>query len=325
MCHFELFFQARKNSVSYCKSPSTKNDALVSQTEFKPRDDSESEPEFEVLSAFQCQSPSTVDPVRLQAEEGVCLVQNLQDNSKVLKDREDPGSIRQNDCNCAASDGLMIISNHFCPNESSGFVGGISAEDSLSSECIQGNDPSSDISSHTADAWQELPQLSESGSLSFPIESKSLEDDNDVEPIPEEDLSGDFVSLVHEPSGVMGESRSSVFSFDSDLFNQTDLDEDANEEEEHSGVAAACSGDNEDRDAEADKNDNVVTTVGTCDASPMFLDVPTLFVLLGVTTALGFFIGYGKIDFYVTEGQVQNTVRLHWLLFYPYSSQKKNP
>lgn len=289
----KIDIQARKNSVSYCKSPSTKNDALVSQTEFKPRDDSESEPEFEVLSAFQCQSPSTVDPVRLQAEEGVCLVQNLQDNSKVLKDREDPGLIRQNDCNCAASDGLMIISNHFCPNESSGFVGGISAEDSLSSECIQGNDPSSDISSHTADAWQELPQLSESGSLSFPIESKSLEDDNDVEPIPEEDLSGDFVSLVHEPSGVMGESRSSVFSFDSDLFNQTDLDEDANEEEEHSGVAAACSGDNEDRDAKADKNDNVVTTVGTCDASPMFLDVPTLFVLLGVTTALGFFIGYG--------------------------------
>lgn len=46
-----------------------------------------------------------------------------------------------------------------------------------------------------------------------------MEDDNDVELILEEDFSGDFVSLVYEFFGVMGEFRFSVFFFDSDLFN----------------------------------------------------------------------------------------------------------
>lgn len=80
------------------------------------------------------------------------------------------------------------------------------------------------------------------------------------------------------------------------------MDEDVNEEEEYFGVVVVCSGDNEDRDAEVDKNDNVVIIVGICDVSFMFLDVLILFVFFGVIIVFGFFIGYGKIDFYVIEG-----------------------
>lgn len=298
---FIFSFQARENSVSYSKLPSAEDCALVSQTEVLLQEDSESEPEFEVLSGFQCHSSPSVDEESHLAEEDAGDHVNDVHKSSEVNDCEvgtDPGLIQEGGCQCAADDGIMIISNHLFADERSGSSGNICAVDSIGSECDQGNSASSNISLVLVDGWRELPQLSESGSLSFPTESSNSEDDNDIEPIPEEDTSQDFVDLGHDPCEVIAESRSTMFSSDSDLFNQRDVDEDVDDEEEQSCITEACRDDEKTKGQNADESVDHITDVASRDSSSIFLGVPTLFVFLGVTTALGFSIGYGKHYFF---------------------------
>ena len=288
--------------MCYSKSPSTRDEVVLSPSEMPARDDSEGEAEFEVLSGFQCHPPPVADQESQAAEDAEVDGNNLLGNGANLE--ADAGGkpvlSRQNSCHCAADDGIMIISNHFCSNKNADAVDGEAVDDSLASECDQEDLLSSNVSLDTADGWRELPQLSESGAFSFPSDSNSLEDGNDIEPIPEEDVSQDFVDLSHKSREEMVESRCSVFSFDSDLFNQDNIDEDTDNEEEHCDITEAIE-DVNDRDQDAEKVEETgdqATAVGSSDGSSIYVDVPTLFVLLGVTTALGFSIGYGKILIY---------------------------
>lgn len=285
--------------MCYSKSPSTRDEVVVSPSEVPARDDSEGEAEFEVLTGFQCHPPPVADEESQAAEDAEVDSDNLLGNGANLEADAggEPVLSQQNSCHCAADDGIMIISNHFCSNKNADAVDGEAVDDSLASECDQEDPLSSNVSLDTADGWRELPQLSESGAFSFPSDSNSLEDDNDIEPIPEEDVSQDIVDLSHESREEMVESRCSVFSFDSDLFNQDNIDEDTDNEEEHCDITEAIEdGNDRDQDAEiVEETGNQGTAVGSSDGSFIYVDVPTLFVLLGVTTALGFSIGYGKI------------------------------
>lgn len=287
--------------MSYSKSPSTRDEVLVPPSEEVPaKDDSDGEAEFEVLSGFHCQPPPEADLESTQETDSVRFEIDELHTNRDNRDGEAEDEIvpiQQSSCQCAADDGIMIISNHFCLNEEADSAGGITVDEPLTSECDhtedQENLPSSDISS--LDGWRELPLLSESGSFSFPSVSNSSEEDNDFEPIPEEDISQDFVDLSHEadPFEEMMESGCSVFSFDSDLFNPSDPDEDVDNEEEHSDIADVSKVSDADQDIEKEveiKEQSVVSK----DGSSFYVDVSTLFVLLGVTTALGFSIGYGK-------------------------------
>ena len=283
--------------MCYSKSSPTGDEVVVLPSEAPARDDSEGEAEFEVLSGFHCHPPPAADQENQAAEEAEVDSDDLLGNGENLEaDAEgEPVLSRQNSCHCAADDGIMIISNHFCLNKNADDVGD-EAVDSLASECDQEDLLSSNVSLDTVDGWRELPQLSESGAFSFPSDSNSLEDDNDIERIPEEDVSQDFVDLSRESREEMVESRCSVFSFDSDLFNPDNEDEEIDNEEEHSDITEAIE-DGNDRGQDAEKvaeTEDQATAVGSSDGSSIYVDVPTLFVLLGVTTALGFSIGYGK-------------------------------
>ena len=288
--------------MCYSKSPSARDENIVvSPSEAPARDDSEGEAEFEVLSGFQCHPPPE-EGQESQAAEGaeVDSCDNLHGNSGNLEAEAEDELSQQNSCHCAADDGIMIISNHFCLNNNADTVGDDVVDDSLASECDHENLLSSNVSLDTADGWGELPQLSESGTFSFPSGSNSSKDDNGIEPIPEEDVSQGFVDLSHESREELVESRCSVFSFDSDLFDQDSVDEDIDNEEEDSDIAAAIEDGNVgDQDAEkVEETEDHATAVDSNDSSSIYVDVPTLFVLLGVTTALGFSIGYGKILIY---------------------------
>lgn len=294
---FIFSLQARKDSVLYSKSHLGEDCALVSQSEVLSLEDGESEPEFEVLSGFQCHSPPSEDEESPHCKDDTGDHVNDVHKSSEADDCElgtDPGSIQEDGCQCAADDGIMIISNHFCANERGDSQGDICAVNAIGSEHDHGNSASSNISLVPVDGWQELPQLSESGSLSFPTESSNSEDDNDIEPIPEEDTSQDFVDLGRDPCEAIAESRSSMFSFDSDIFNQSYVDEDIDGEEEQSCITEASIYDEKTDGPNADESVDHVTNVASGDSSSILLDVPTLFVFLGVTTALGFSIGYGK-------------------------------
>lgn len=292
----KIDIQARKNSVLYSKSHSGEDCALVSQSEVLSLEDGESEPEFEVLSGFQCHSPPSEDEESPHCKDDTGDHVNDVHKSSEADDCElgtDPGSIQEDGCQCAADDGIMIISNHFCANEKDDSSGDICAVNAIGSEHDHGNSASSNISLVPVDGWQELPQLSESGSLSFPTESSNSEDDNDIEPIPEEYTSQDFVDLGRDPCEAIAESRASMFSFDSDIFNQSYVDEDIDGEEEQSCITEASIYDEKTDGLNADESVDHVKDIASGDSSSILLDVPTLFVFLGVTTALGFSIGYG--------------------------------
>ena len=200
----------------------------------------------------------------------------------------------------------MIISNHFCRNDETDSTSNDDDVDipvtlECEQDCTQENLPSSCAITATTDGWENPPQLSESGSYSFPSDSNSSEEDNDIEPIPEEDSSQDFVELGHDADSLdtMVDSKNSLFSFDSDLFNPSDLDEDVCKGEDDTADIVKLSEAGESL-KESDQNEGESTDitedlhVTTDNCSYVSFDLPTLFLLLGVTTALGFSIGYGK-------------------------------
>ncbi|KAL9987388.1 hypothetical protein ACROYT_G001682 [Oculina patagonica] len=293
--------EPRKNSVSYSKSPS-REETLVVSSDLRVKDDSEGEAEFEVLSGFQCH-PS-LEAESIQAGE-TAEVQNDLPHNLESETEDEFVAVHQSACQCAADDGIMIISNHFCMDQDATSVGDITAEDPLASESEQ-NDKQSLLSStfssdSNADGWRELPQLSESGSFSFGNDSNSSDEDNAIEPIlEEEEESQDFVDLSHEadPLEELVESTYSVFSFDSDLFSPSDVDEDVDIEDEHSDITALSEASDEDKERDQDQEkveevDDHLAAESSDDASAFYVDIPTLFVVLGLTTALGFSIGYG--------------------------------
>lgn len=298
------FFQPRKNSVSYSKSPSSRDDALVSTLDSPAKDDSEGEAEFEVLSGFQCDPPLETESI--QAAFKTTKGENDLPHHLESDTEDEFVAVHQSSCQCAADDGIMIISNHFCLDQDVSPPGDMTAENLSPSKCDQQNQQSlvsSTLSSDSAaDGWRELPQLSESGSFLFSSDPNSSEEDNAIEPIPEEEEEGqDFVDLSHEtdPLNEMVESTCSVFSFDSDLFSPSDVDEDVANEEECSEITEVSEVSDEDKERDQDQErveeaDDHLMAESSDDASAFHVDIPTLFVVLGVTTALGFSIGYGK-------------------------------
>lgn len=300
------FFQPRKNSVSYSKSNSREEEAVVFPSDLPAKDDSEGEAEFEVLSGFQC-SPSLEDD-SIQAEETAEVKNDLPHVHHSETEGEFVAVDHQSCCQCAAEDGIMIISNHFCLDQEVLSTGDEIDENPLASECEQQDQQSLLSSTHssdgTADGWRELPQLSESGSFSFGSDSNNSEEDNAIEPIPEdEEESQDFVDLSHEvdPMNEMVESSCSVFSFDSDLFSPSDVNEDIDNDDNQSDITEASGVSNVDKERDQDQEkveevENHLSAESSDDAGSFFVDLPTLFVVLGVTTALGFSIGYGKTN-----------------------------
>ena len=292
--------------MSYSKSPS-REEALILSPDLPAKDDSEGEAEFEVLSGFQCH-PS-VEAEGTHAAE-TADVQNDLPHYLDSETEDEFVAVHQSSCQCAADDGIMIISNHFCMDHDENSVGDVTTDENpLASEREQHDQQSLLSSTHSsdsnADGWRELPQLSESGSFSFGSDSNSSEEDNAIEPIPEEEEeeeSQDFVDLSHEadPLEEMVESKCSVFSFDSDLFSPSDLDEDVDNEDDHSDITEVSEvrDDDKERDQDQEKVEEVeghVTAESSDDHDGAFyVDIPTLFVVLGLTTALGFSIGYGK-------------------------------
>lgn len=315
----DFVFQPRKDSVSYSKSPTTRDEAVVSPSDLPAKDDSEGEAEFEVLSGFQCHP--ALEAESNQAAD-TAQVENDLPHSLESEMEDEFVAVHPSSCQCAADDGIMIISNHFCVDHDAASVDDdvLTTDQPLASECdlhIEESQLSStNLSDSTADAWQELPQLSESGSFTFGTDSNSSEEDNAIEPIPEEEEHQDYVDLSHEtdPLKEMVESTCSVFSFDSDLFSPSDVDEDADNEDDHSDITqvSEVSDEDKERDQDEEEVDDHLMVEGNNDHSSAFfyVDIPTLFVVLGVTTALGFSIGYGKNSWYycvhsVTYAQAQ--------------------
>ena len=290
--------------MSYSKSNSREEEAVVFPSDLPAKDDSEGEAEFEVLSGFQC-SPSQEDDIT-QAEE-IAEVKNDVPHVHESEAEDEFAAVHQSSCQCAAEDGIMIISNHFCMDQEVPSTGDEIDENPLASECEQQDQQGLLSSTHssdsTADGWRELPQLSESGSFSFGSDSNNSEEDNAIEPIPEdEEESQDFVDLSHEvdPLSEMVESSCSVFSFDSDLFSPSDVDEDIDNDNNQSDITEVSGISNKDKERDQDQEKveevkNHLSAESIDDAGSFFVDIPTLFVVLGVTTALGFSIGYGKI------------------------------
>lgn len=273
------------------------------------KDDSEGEADFEVLSGFQCDPP--IEAESIQSALNTTQGENDLPHHLESENEDELEAVHQSSCQCAADDGIMIISNHFCLDQDVSLAGDMTTENLLPSQSDQQNQqslmsstPSSDSS---ADGWRDLPQLSESGSFLFSSNSNSSDEDNAIVHIPEgEDESQDFVNLSHEtdPLQEMVESTCSVFSFDSDLFSPSDVDEDVANEEECADVtdmsAVICDEDKE-RDQDQEKVEEVddhLIAESSDNASAFHVDIPTLFVVLGVTTALGFTIGYGKNNFH---------------------------
>ena len=293
------FFQPRKNSVSYSKSPSSKDNTLVATLHSPTKNDSEGEADFEVLSGFQCDPP--IEAESIQAALPVNTTQGENDLPHHLESENEDGleAVHQSSCQCAADDGIMIISNHFCLDHDVSLAGDMTTENLLPSQSDQQNQQSlmsSTLSSDSsADGWRDLPQLSESGSFLFSSNSNSSEEDNAIVHIPEgEDESQDFVNLSHEtdPLQEMVESTCSVFSFDSDLFSPSDVDEDVANEEECSNVtdvSAVISDEDKERDQDQEKVEEVddyLIAESSDDASAFHVDIPTLFVVLGVVLLL---------------------------------------
>ena len=291
--------------MSYSKSNSREEEAVVFPSDLPAKDDSEGEAEFEVLSGFQC-SPSQEDDIT-QAEE-IAEVKNDVPHVHESEAEDEFAAVHQSSCQCAAEDGIMIISNHFCMDQEVPSTGDEIDENPLASECEQQDQQGLLSSTHssdsTADGWRELPQLSESGSFSFGSDSNNSEEDNAIEPIPEdEEESQDFVDLSHEvdPMNEMVESSCSVFSFDSDLFCPSDVDEDIDNDDNQSDITEVSEISNVDKERDQDQEkvqevENHLSAESIDDAGSFFVDIPTLFVVLGVTTALGFSIGYGKTN-----------------------------
>ena len=286
--------------MSYSKSPS-RNDTPVSTLHSPTKDDSEGEAEFEVLSGFQCDPPLEAESIQAALK----TTQGENDLPHHLESETEDEAVHQSSCQCAAEDGIMIISNHFCLDQDASPSGDMTAENPVPSTCDQQSQQSlvsSTLSSDSsADGWRELPQLSESGCFLFSNDSHSSEEDNAIEPISEdEEESQDFVDLSHEtdPLQEMVESTCSVFSFDSDLFSPSDLDNDvANEEDLDVTDVSGDSDEDKERDQDqetVEEEDDHLIAESSDDSSTFHVDIPTLFVVLGVTTALGFSIGYGR-------------------------------
>ena len=289
--------------MSYSKSPS-RDDTLVSALHSPTKDDSEGEVEFEVLSGFQCDPPLKAESIQ------AALKTNQGENDlphHVESETEDELEVvHQSSCQCAAEDGIMIISNHFCLDQDISPAGDLTTKNPVPPTCDQHRQQSlasSTLSSDSsADGWRELPQLSESGFFLFSSDSNSSEEDNAIEPIPEdEEESQDFVDLSHgtDPLQEMVESTCSVFSFDSDLFSPSDVDKDVANEEHCSDVTDVSEVNDKDKERDQDQEkveeeDDHLIAESSDDASAFHVDIPTLFVVLGVTTALGFSIGYGR-------------------------------
>lgn len=303
--NFDLF-QPRKNSVSYSKSLSH-DEVLVSPCESPTKDGSEGEAEFEVLSGFQCHPPPVVE--NNQAAETARATSDLPHDLE-SETEDEFVAVQQSSCQCAADDGIMIISNHYCMDQDVSSVGDVTVEDPSPSELDNHNQESMQSSTNsldsTTDGWRELPQLSESGSFSFGSDSNSSDEDNAIEPIPEEDENQDYVDLglENEPLEEMVISTSSVFSFDSDLFNPSDADDDDDNEDDHSDITEVSEvidedkrRDQDDEEEEEEEVEDHLATEGSDGFSAFYVDIPTLFVVLGVTTALGFSIGYGKTSY----------------------------
>lgn len=293
--------------MSYSKPLQAEDEVLVSSTEVPDKDDSEGETEFEVLTGFHCHPPSIQEPASTQDLQRLEGNEQSDENSDVYgaKSEDQLVPLQQNGCQCAADDGIMIISNHFCVNDETDSTCNdddvdipvtLECEQDCTQECL----PSSCVISATTDGWENPPQLSESGSYVFPSDSNSSEEDNDIEPIPEEDSSQDFVELGHDADTLdaMVDSKNSLFSFDSDLFNPSDLDEGVgNGEGDTDNVKLSEAGESLKEGDQYDgisteKTEDLHVTADNC--SFVSFDLPTLFLLLGITTALGFSIGYGK-------------------------------
>ena len=197
----------------------------------------------------------------------------------------------------------MIISNHYCVDQDVSSVEG--NDDQLPSELDIDHAGSVHSLTKSTDSnscvWQELPLLSESGSFSFGNDSNSSDEDNAIETIPEQDENEDYEDLSHEnePHDEMVVSTSSIFSFDSDLFNPSDLDEDNEVENDSSDLTKVSEVNDEDkgRDEDDEPMEDHTATEGSDNFNIFHVDIPTLFVVLGVTTALGFSIGYGKASY----------------------------
>lgn len=293
--------------MSYSKSPS-RNDTPVSTLHAPTNDDSEGEVEFEVLSGFQCDPPLEAESIQTASK----TTQGENDLPHHLESEpeDELEAVHQSSCQCAAEDGIMIISNHFCLDQDVSPAADMTTETPVSSTCDQQSQQSLVSSTlsvdRSAEGWRELPQLSESGSFLFSSDSNSSEEDNAIEPIPEdEEESQDFVDLTHEtePLQEMVESTCSVFSFDSDLFSPSDVDKDVANEEHFSDVTDVSDVSDEDKERDQDQEeveegDDHVVAESSDNASTFHVDIPTLFVVLGVTTALGFSIGYGRNNCY---------------------------
>ena len=294
--------------MSYSKPLQAKDEVLISPTEVPDKDDSEGEAEFEVLTGFQCHPPSIEELASTQDLQRVESNEQSAENSDIYgeKSQDQRVPVQQNGCQCAADDGIMIISNHFCRNDETDSTSNDDDVDipvtlECEQDCTQENLPSSCAITATTDGWENPPLLSESGSYSFPSDSNSSEEDNDIEPIPEEDNSQDFVELGHDADSLdtMVDSKNSLFSFDSDLFNPSDLDEDVCKGEDDTADIVKLSEAGESL-KESDQNEGESTDitedlhVTTDNCSYVSFDLSTLFLLLGITTALGFSIGYGK-------------------------------
>lgn len=293
--------------MSYSKPLQAKDEVLVSPTEVPGKDDSEGEAEFEVLTGFQCHPPSIEEVVSTQDLQRVESNEQSDENTDIYGEKSEDQlvPVQQNVCQCAADDGIMIISSHFCMNDETDSTSNDDDVDipvtlECEQDCTLENLPSSCTITATTDGWENPPQLSESGSYSFPSDSNSSEEDNDIEPIPEEDSSQDFVELGHDADTLdaMVDSKNSLFSFDSDLFNPSDLDEGVGYGEDDADIVKVSEAGESLKESDQNEGERTEKTedlyVTPDNGSYVSFDLPTLFLLLGITTALGFSIGYGK-------------------------------
>lgn len=92
---------------------------------------------------------------------------------------------------------------------------------------------------------------------------------------------------------------SSIFLFDSDLFNFSDLDEDNEVENDSFDLIKVFEVIDEDkgRDEDDELMEDYIAIEGSDNFNIFYVDILILFVVLGVIIVLGFSIGYGKVSY----------------------------
>ena len=265
------------------------------------KEDNEGEAEFEVLSGFQCcPLPKRQDGQLHHGEE--CQVGGADQGDDLLSNKE-------SSCCCSSEDGIMIISTHLCMEKDapSGISGGLvnTTDVTLTNQSDTTDDNGLFYPSVSLDelaGWKELPLLSESGLFSLSCNINGSDEDTSIEQISVDSESQEFIDLSHETDEEIVDSISSALLLHSKVEEDFDNDKDpldigrALEVQTEEGKVVIdetedCMIDDDSDDCEDDDDDNEEE-----EEVDRFLkiDLPTLLVLLGLTTALSFSFGYGK-------------------------------